>query len=202
MYRACKKHNRFLGKTWLFFYLVIFWTISLPCLALSQEPALILHDQQRGTSVELYFGPETDEPAGYFLYVNKKFDYFGYIPSEITTVVLIPDNDDGLILTSVDEKATLRMSGGFAEFIPGGLQGSYEQALQGIEQQIDSSGYDEEKQFWELEWTADGIKHHRKFCINNDIMSECMFSYPQSEQEKYRDMAKIISSTFNHDDHD
>lgn len=200
MQPTCKDHPLFLPKM-LLFCLAALLPGLLPPLTWAQEPALTLEDSERQTSVALYASAESGGPEDFYLYVNSRFSYFGYIPFELTTVVAIPDNDDGLMVASADEKATLRMSGGFAEFIPGGLEGSFNAALQDMGQEPDYSLYvdDELKKFWELEWTKEGIKHYRKLLIKEEVMSECEFSYPLSEKNKYHDMADTIISTFNRD---
>ena len=157
-----------------------------PSSALAQKPALTLKDTERGTAVDLY---PTGDPKGegFYLYTNEKYGYSAWIPVEITEVVTLPDNEDGLILASKDGKARYRASGGLVEFSPGGLKGAFDEAYSRHQEKSTDVLFVQNKlrAFWVISWKEEGVMHHRKFAVKGDNWFDCEFFYPASLQEKY-----------------
>ena len=171
--------------------------VAFPSSAPARQAVLTLRDAERGTSVALYDGREAGGPRGSFLYSNTQYQYFAYIFPEITTVVMVPDNDDGLILSSKDGKARLRVSGGLAEFVPGGLKGSYEAARRDAGSGIVDTTYDPAKGYWELRWKKNNTMHGRKLFIRGENMADCEISYPLAAEKQYGEIMSLILSLFN-----
>ncbi len=174
------------------------WAALFPATALARpEVVLTLHDAERGTSLHLYDGKEAGGPQGSLVYLNDRYHFFAYVFPETTTLVMLPENDDGIILSSKDGKARLRLSGGLAEFVPGGLQGSFDQALGEAGQELVHKIYDPAKGYWELHWKKAGIMHGRKFFIRGENTADCEFTYPLSAEKEYGETLLLTLSLFN-----
>lgn len=159
--------------------------MALPSDAWAQNAVLILKDKERNLEEPLFEGPSG---SGCFVYKNARFNYSVHVPRDITRLVAgLPDNGDGLLLSSQDGKAKMRVSGGYAEFVEGGLQGSYENAVQEAGRQVlrKKITQNEQQQEWELVWKKDTIMHKRKFVIKGEVKADCEFSYPLADDRKY-----------------
>ena len=138
----------------------------LPPSAIAQKPALTLKDANRGTSVKLY---TTGDPGGdgFYLYKNERFGYYAWVPSQTTRVVTLPDNGDGIILASKDGTVNFRASGGFVEFVDGGLKGAFDEMFKTHQLNITDILFvqNELRAFWVISWKEKDLLHHRKFAI-------------------------------------
>ncbi|MDL2216109.1 hypothetical protein LJB81_00080 [Desulfovibrio sp. OttesenSCG-928-M14] len=163
----------------------------IPSYAIARSPALTLKDAEMENTVELY---KTGDPSGdgFYLYVNEKYGYSAWIPSAITHVVTLPDNEDGLILSSGDGKARFRASGGLAEFLVGGIQGALDEACKG------GMGYvrDRGETFWVIAWQYNNMVHHRKFVLDRGSWFDFEITYPASQAEQYDPLVKRMLHHF------
>lgn len=164
------------------------------------SPAHTLLDPQTNNLVHLY--PTSGDPSekNFLLYYNDQFEYTCWIPADFSQVVLLPDNGDGLILETQDGQAQLRATGGYADFLEGGLQGSFDQAQSAIVNgSITHQEYaqDEWKAYWILEGQDGDKMFVRKLIIHGDYYCELHLSYPAAQGEKYIETAAIVAHNFN-----
>lgn len=159
---------------------------GFPKPALARQPTLVLEDKERGTSVTLY---KNTDPSGdrYRIYVNEKYSYSAWIPSDITEVILLPDNEDGLILASKDGSKRFRASGGLAEFVEGGLVGAFIEAYKANEANLLNVVFIQNDMHteWRISWREKDTIRHRKFTIKDGNWFDCEISHAASESESY-----------------
>jgi len=142
-----------------------------------------LKDGDTGNTVILY--PTDDE--GLLFYHNDRFGYEMRVPEIFTKVVLLPENEDGMILESEDGKAAFRTSGGFV-MIDGMLGESYDNALESIGGEDKAVYFDIGEDSWELTWWEGETFHRRKFLMDGEeVWGECEISYQSVNNEAVRD---------------
>jgi hypothetical protein len=164
-------------------------------LAPGQKPARTLKDAERGTAVDLYEVMMAEDDPPFLLHVNERFGYSVLIPPVMAEkVVIIPDNGDGLTLTSKDGKARFRGSGGRAEFVEGGLKGTFMRALDSAGPDVSQAilSNNEYATEWMLFWRQGDMIYKRKFAIHGGNVFDCELSYPASEQEKYDSVTNTV----------
>ena len=109
--------------------------------------------------------------------------------------MLIADNDDGIIMESSDGLARFRASGGLAEFVEGGLKGSFDRAVKdagpGLIDKAFASG---PNGHWVVNWRDGDVIHHRKFVIKGDNWFDCELSYPASQAARYERSVEGVMS--------
>lgn len=156
----------------------------------AEAPVRVLKDVERETSADLY----STGLDGFYLYVNERFAYAAWIPEGLSEVVTIPDNADGLILKSKDGRARLRVSGGHAEFIEGGLKGAFDQALKTAGRELISAVFINEgfNAYWTLSWRKSDHLFYRKFAVKDDFWFDCEISFPASEKAKHDESANTV----------
>ena len=167
--------KNFYLKTVLF-SLALLLTAS-PGLAL--EPALTLKDNDRGTTANLY-PLSNPQDQGLLIYINERFDYSVKVPQQIfTEVLLIPDNDDGIILASKDGQYRLRASGGMV-ISDDILETSLEDAKQYLKKNVENVQIVEKKDtnWWSLSWWNGQNKGSRKFTANAESWCELEITWP------------------------
>ncbi|MDY0275366.1 MAG: hypothetical protein RBR42_08005 [Desulfomicrobium sp.] len=172
----------------------------LPGANISLSPVLTLTDPQTSNSVPLYNTGGDPSGKNFLLYYNEKFDYTCWIPTAFTQVVLLPDNEDGLIVAAVDAQAQLRATGGYVDFLDGGLKGDFERTKNSITKNnliYEDYTQDEWKTYWELRWQDSDKIVLRKMILNGDYYCDLEISYPAAQQEKYSSVADIIAHNFN-----
>jgi len=142
-----------------------------------------LRDGETGNTVDLY--PTDDEDL--LFYASNRFGYEIRVPKIFTKVVLLPDNEDGMILESEDGKAAFRVSGGFV-MIDGMLEESYDNALESIGGEDKAVYFDIGEDSWELTWWEGETFHRRKFLMNGEeTWGECEISYQSVNNEAVYD---------------
>lgn len=158
--------------------------------ARAEAPVRVLKDVERETSADLY----STGLDGFYLYVNERFAYAAWIPEGISEVVTIPDNADGLILESKDGQARLRVSGGHADFIEGGLQGAFDQALKSAGRGLINAVFINESfnAYWTLSWQKADQLFYRKFAIRDEFWFDCEIYFPVSEKAEYDEPANTV----------
>ena len=139
---------------------------------------LILHDRERDTSIEL----TEAEVQGFWHYHNPRFGFAVDIPDTFTKAVNLPDNGDGLIVATSDNKASLRVSGGYWLTAPD-LEFSFTEAAAALP--VDPAYAVHKENFWILSWIQNGNIHYRKFLSLGDKWCEAELIYPQSQKKAY-----------------
>ncbi|GAB1409554.1 hypothetical protein MASR1M90_07080 [Desulfovibrionales bacterium] len=163
-------------------------------------PEVVLIDPNTQNTVRLH--PTGGDPGGesFLLYANEKFGYTCWIPTEFTQVVLVPDNQDGLILASPDGQSQLRTTGGYVDFLEGGFKGSFEKVKNTLtKKQLKYADFvqDEWKTFWELQWEDRGKFFWRKMVLNKETYCDLEISFPVSQQDQYESTADTVVHNFN-----
>jgi len=163
------KRNLILG-------LLVLSVLAASC-SLAADP-VTLKDVDTGMTVTLY-PPFLEEDIGLFFYHNDRFGYSVRVPEIFTQVVLLPENEDGMILESEDGKHRFRASGGFVLF-EDELQTSMESAKKYVEENVDGAMIFEKTgdDWWELSWWNGPEKGVRKFMTNGESWSECEITWP------------------------
>jgi hypothetical protein len=143
------------------------------------EP-IILRDESTGNTEDLYPIPDEEE---LLFYGNEHIGYNVSIPFKIfTEVVLLPDNGDGMILASKDEKARFRVSGGFLIGEAGeALFDSYSETLGTIGGVENASFHDAGEDYWEIHWRQEETIHKRKFLTGDGAWADCEIYYEWEE---------------------
>ena len=177
--------KNFSAKIWLVFMGSIF---ALTAFAL--EP-VTLKDNHTGMTVDLY---PTDS-ANFLFYGNMKIGYSVIVPSMVfTEVVLLPENEDGMILESKDGTARFRVTGGYVMDDEGKLRDSFNRALSAIYEKDEHPYFDTGDDFWQITWReSDETLHIRKFLLKKGagVWSEFEIHYETSEGEVHP-FARII----------
>lgn len=160
--------------------LLAMFALSSP--ALADDPVLTLRDGESGEEMALWPSSPEDGPE-WLRYYNDRFGFTLLVPHEIfTSVVTIPANGDGFILGNRAEKSRFRASGGWAEFVDGGLRGSFERAKKEVGEENISyeefSADDIGDDYWELYWWKHEWFNIRRFVMNEEVWAECEISYP------------------------
>ncbi|MCL1941832.1 MAG: hypothetical protein FWG09_07800 [Synergistaceae bacterium] len=135
-------------------------------------------DGVTGLPVTLY-PPFLEEDKGLLFYHNDRFGYSMRIPEMFKKVVLLSENEDGIILESVDGKATFRVSGGFA-MDENQLQTSMEAAKKHVEENVGEAVFFHEitgDDWWELTWVNGLEEGRRKFVTNGEVWCECEITW-------------------------
>ena len=125
-----------------------------------------LKDNFTGKTVELY---PTDSD-NYLFYGNMKIGYSIYVPCLVfTEVVLLPDNEDGMILGSKDGKARFRVTGGF--YMDDSMfRESFNSAVKAIEEKSGHPDFEIGDESWEIIWReGDDMLHRRKQVMDREI---------------------------------
>ena len=143
--------------------------------ALAFDP-VTLKDGKTGNTVDLY--PTVDkEDKGLLFYGNNRIGYNVKVPEIFTKVVLLPDNEDGMILESEDGKAAFRVSGGFV-FDEEMLQESYLSTLESIGGEEKAVYFGIEENSWRITWWKGDTYHTRRFLMNGEeAWADCEISY-------------------------
>ena len=129
--------------------------------------------------------PFSEEDRGLLFYHNDQFEYSVMIPGIFTEVVLLPDNEDGLILKSKNEEYRFRASGGYMVF-ENQLQTSMEAAKKYVNENVDGAIINEKTgdDWWELNWWNGHEKGVRKFMTNGEVWCECEITSPDKPQNE------------------
>jgi ankyrin repeat protein len=147
-----------------------------------------LIDNKTGNTKTLY-PPFSEEDKGLLFYHNDRYGYAMMIPDIFTEVVLLPGNEDGLILGSKNGEYRFRASGGFVVF-EDELQKAMEAAKKYVEENVDGAIIYEKTgdDWWELNWWNGPEKGVRKFMTNGEAWCECEITSPgklRNEQGEY-----------------
>ena len=169
-----------------------FWVLGLLVLSILAAScslafeAVTLKDRKTGNTVNLY--PTVDEEdKGLLFYGNNRIGYSVKVPEICTKVVLLPDNEDGMILESKDGKVRFRVSGGFV-MDEGMLKESYDSALKSIGGENKATYFDIGENSWELTWWEGETFHSRKFLMKDEeAWSDCEISYKSVQNEEVYD---------------
>ncbi|MCL1940376.1 MAG: right-handed parallel beta-helix repeat-containing protein [Synergistaceae bacterium] len=142
------------------------------------EGEVTLKDDNTGNTVTLY-RLFSEEHEGLLFYHNNRFGYSVTIPEIFTEVILLPDNEDGLILASENGEYRFRVSGGFVIF-EDELQTSMEAAKKYVEENVDGATIFEKTgdDWWELNWWNGPEKGVRKFLTDGGAWFECEITGP------------------------
>jgi len=156
--------------------LLVLSMLAASC-AFALDP-VTLKDGMTGKTVNLY-PAAYEEDIGLLFYHNDHFGYSVMVPEIFTEVVLLPENEDGIILASSDGECRFRASGGFVIF-EDQLQTSMEAAKKHVEENVDGAMIFEKSgdDWWELSWWNGPEKGIRKFTTNGEIWSECEITWP------------------------
>lgn len=140
--------------------------------AFALDPALVLRDDDRETTANLYKVAGDDDSL---LYVNERFGYSVMVPHKaFTEVVVIPDNEDGMILETKDGGGRFRVSGGFV-MEDGYLKTSFEDARRLVGEQ-NITNHEVGEDYWELYWWVGDVFHRRKLIASDDAWCDCEYS--------------------------
>ena len=142
---------------------LVFLVLVFTAAAFAFDP-VILKDDNTGNTVELY---ETDSD-NYLFYGNMKVGYSISVPCLVfTEVVLLPDNEDGMILESKDG-ARFRVTGGF--YVDDSLlKESFETALKAVKEKVEHPYSDLGDDSWEITWRdADDTLHLRRHIMDKE----------------------------------
>ena len=125
-----------------------------------------LKDNFTGMAVILY---PTDSD-NFLFYGNMPIGYNVLVPSMIfTEVVLLPENEYGMILESKDGKARFHVTGGYVmddNDDEGTLRESFDRACETIGGEEEATSFEVGDDYWELIWREDDdTLHRRKFLI-------------------------------------
>ena len=144
--------------------------------------SVTLKDNNNGNTVDLY--PTVDEEDQSLLfYGNNRFGYSVKVPEVFTKVILLPDNEDGMILETGDGKAAFRVSGGLV-MDTGMLKESYDSALESIGGEDNATYFDIGKDSWELYWWKGETFYSRRFLMKGEeAWCDCEISYQSSPNE-------------------
>ena len=150
-----------------------------------------LIDNNTGNTKTLY-PPFSEEDKGLLFYHNDRYGYAMSIPDIFTEVVLLPGNEDGLILGSKNGEYRFRASGGFVVF-EDELQKSMEAAKKYVEEYVDGAIIYEKTgdDWWELNWWNGPEKGVRKFMTNGEAWCECEITSPgklRNEQGEFDEL--------------
>ena len=137
----------------------------------------VLTDSSTGMTVTLYPSGDHYDGAGFF-YQNDRFEYGVDIPDFFFEVVLLPENEDGLILTTRCENARFRASGGFVMF-EDELRTSLEAAKKHLENDLGGTVTSEKTgdDWWELSWRNGSENGIRRYITNGILWSDCEFTW-------------------------
>ena len=154
---------------------------------------ITLKDGKTGNTAILY-PTVKEEDKGLLFYSNPTFGYCVNIPDVFTKVVLIPDNGDGIALTTKDGKAAFRVSGGHV-IDDDMLKESYDSALQSIGGKDEAVFFDIGNDSWELTWWKGDTFHSRKFLMRGEeAWCDCEISYKSIMSEEVYDPFDEIAS--------
>jgi hypothetical protein len=175
-------------KTIAFIFMLLA-TVALFC-ATSSAASITLTDSERGNSVEL----APAETIGFFRYINDRFAYSVDIPSTFTKVIVLPDNDDGLILTTQDNLAQFRASGGMVVAdIERALKQSFDEAQDSLP--IKAAYATLKKDFWVLSWLEGDVIHYRKYMLRGDTWCDFELSYPTAQKKAYDPVVSHVAKS-------
>jgi len=91
--------------------ILVFMALILARGAFAAGQDVTIKDGETGMTVELYAIPNEEE---LFFYGNQRFGYNVSVPYKyFTEVVLLPENEDGMILESKDGTGRFRVTGGY-----------------------------------------------------------------------------------------
>jgi len=148
-----------------------------------------LRDENTGNTVELYYTVDPEDKSLLF-YGNNRFGYNVKVPDICTKVVLLPDNEDGMILESHDGKVRFRVSGGFVTD-EGMLKETYDKALKAVGGENHADYFLLEDDYWVLSWEEGETSYLRRFVIKgSEAWADCEISYqipPRIEERMYYD---------------
>jgi len=148
-----------------------------------RDSVITLKDDNSGNTVELYSAGDKEDDE-LLLYVNERFGYSVKVPYKVfTSVVVIPDNEDGIILSSADGQYRFRVSGGFVMF-DDNLQTSLENAKKYVEENVDGAMVYEKSgdNWWTLSWWNGQDAGSRKFLTNGEVWCEIEITEPGQAQ--------------------
>ena len=157
--------------------LLVLSILAASC-AFASDP-VTLRDSNTGNTVTLVPSYK-EESEDLLFYSNERFGYGVMIPIKIfTEVVLLPDNEDGVILASKNGEYRFRASGGLVVF-EDTLQTSMEAAKKYVEENVDGAMIFEKTgdDWWELSWWNGPEEGRRKFVTNGEIWCECEITWP------------------------
>jgi hypothetical protein len=123
-----------------------------------------LRDDNTGMTVELYPG----DGDNYLFYGNYSVGYSAQIPyNYFTEVVLLPENEDGMVLGTKDGTGQFRVTGGFVlddEEVT--LRDSFNSAVKAVEEKGEYPSSDVGEDSWRIVWREKGERLHiRRFVI-------------------------------------
>lgn len=123
--------------------------------------------------------------AGFYIYLNGRFGFVVEIPEIFSKVVVIPQNDDGIILSTEDDKSSFRTSGGYnLEDSKTVLKESYNSALEELGKKVAYKRLG--KDFYVVSWLEDdSVIHYRKYMVSDSVHCDFEMSYPKSEKSNY-----------------
>ena len=171
--------------------LSVFTVLIIAAAVFAFEP-VILKDSKTGMTVNLYSIPDE---SNLLFYGNNRVGYNVSVPHKIfTKVVLLPQNEDGMILESKDGKARFRVTGG-RMVNEGILKESYDKACKDIGGEQKASYFDLGNDYWQLCWWKGKTFHIRKFVIDTEknAWGDCEIYYITPKGEgTYDPRAEII----------
>jgi hypothetical protein len=157
-------------------------------LALAAEVKLT--DSERGNTVVL----TSAEKSGFLRYENSQFGYSVDIPASFSKIILLPDNGDGLILATQDDKSRFRASGGnYIEGIERTLKQSYDEAREGLP--VKAAYATLKNDYWVLSWLEDEVIHYRKFMLRGDTWCDFELSYPAAQKKAYDSVVTHVAQS-------
>lgn len=132
---------------------------------------------ERGASVTL---PQVDK--GFYRYLNARFAFGVDVPALFTKAVVIPDNNDGIILEDDSGGARFRASGG--NVIDGkSLKQRFEADKKDLGKAVAYAHLD--KNFYTLSWTAGEDIHYRKVMLASATYCDVELAYPAARKKEF-----------------
>jgi len=177
--------------------LLVLSILAASC-AFASDP-VTLRDSNTGNTVTLVPSYK-EESEDLLFYSNERFGYGVMIPIKIfTEVVLLPDNEDGVILASKNGEYRFRASGGLVVF-EDTLQTSMEAAKKYVEENVDGAMIFEKTgdDWWELSWWNGPEEGRRKFVTNGETWCECEITWPGQPHRasgEYDDLFEYLLET-------
>ena len=124
----------------------------------------------------------TTESPDFFRYLNPRFGFTVDVPAIYTLAVVIPDNDDGVILSDSRDETRFRASGGNV-IDERTLRQRYESDRKDLGEAVSYSHLG--KGFYVLSWVEDAMIHYRKFLLAPSVFCDMEFIYPAARKAEF-----------------
>ncbi len=149
--------------------------LSRPALAGAEERTLA---DGEGRSVVL----QSSDTPGFFYYINSRFGFAVEVSGLFSKAIVVPDNDDGVILADEAEEARFRSSGG-NRMDKRSIKQLFEEARKELGGAVAYSNLG--KNSYVLSWTEDADIHYRKFLLGSSVWCDMELTYPAARKKEF-----------------